>query len=48
VGWKSAAEAGGSFDKIKKIERLQKLRESGAITDGEFQREKSKILAEPG
>jgi hypothetical protein len=43
-GWKSA----GSFDKIKKIERLQKLRESGAITDGEFQREKSKILAEPG
>jgi hypothetical protein len=46
-GWKSAGEAGGSFDKIRKIERLQKPRE-GAITDGEFQREKSKILAEPG
>jgi Short C-terminal domain len=45
--WSSAGEAGGSFDKIKQIERLQKLRESGALTDGEFQREKAKILAEP-
>ncbi|MGH2982658.1 MAG: SHOCT domain-containing protein [Solirubrobacterales bacterium] len=29
-----------------KLERLQKLKESGAITDSEFQREKAKILAE--
>jgi hypothetical protein len=36
-----------SGDAIGKIERLQKLKESGAITDTEFQREKSKILAEP-
>jgi hypothetical protein len=35
-----------SGDTIGKIERLQKLRESGAIDDGEFQREKAKILAE--
>jgi hypothetical protein len=31
-------------DQIGKIERLQKLRESGAITDSEFEREKAKIL----
>jgi hypothetical protein len=31
---------------IGKIERLQKLRESGALTDGEFEREKAKILSE--
>jgi len=36
----------GGGDTIGKIERLQKLKESGAITDSEFQREKSKILAE--
>jgi hypothetical protein len=33
-------------DAIGKIERLQKLKESGAINDSEFQREKAKILAE--
>ena len=31
---------------IGKIERLQKLRESGAINDAEFEREKTKILAQ--
>jgi hypothetical protein len=36
----------GGGDAIGKIERLQKLRESGAINDLEFEREKSKILAE--
>ncbi len=41
---KTQAAAGG--DAIGRIERLQKLRESGAINDAEFQREKSKILAE--
>lgn len=40
----AAATAGG--DAIGKIERLQKLRESGAINDTEFEREKAKILAQ--
>ena len=31
---------------IDKLERLQKLRESGALTDSEFEREKSRILSE--
>jgi Short C-terminal domain len=35
-----------SGDSIGKLERLQKLKESGAITDTEFQREKAKILSE--
>ena len=46
VGRASAAAASGGGDAIGRIERLQKLRESGAITDAEFDREKSKILAE--
>jgi hypothetical protein len=37
---------GGTSDQIAKLERLQKLRESGALTDTEFEREKAKILAE--
>ena len=36
----------GSGDAIGKIERLQKLREDGALTKAEFDREKAKILAE--
>lgn len=44
AGAPSKPSAGG--DAIGRIERLQKLRESGAITDTEFEREKSKILAE--
>ncbi|HEY6637466.1 MAG TPA: SHOCT domain-containing protein [Solirubrobacterales bacterium] len=28
------------------LERLQKLRESGALTDAEFEREKAKVLSE--
>jgi len=31
---------------IDKLERLQKLRESGALTDSEFEREKSSLLSE--
>ena len=47
-GASSASDGGlgGGGDTIGRIERLQKLRESGAITDAEFDREKSKILAE--
>jgi len=31
-------------DVLGRLERLQRLRESGALTDGEFEREKAKIL----
>ncbi len=31
---------------IAQLERLQRLRESGALTDSEFEREKAKVLAE--
>jgi hypothetical protein len=41
-----AAAGGGTGGQIAKLERLQKLRESGALTDTEFEREKAKILAE--
>jgi hypothetical protein len=37
---------GSTGDAIGKIERLQRLRESGAINDKEFEREKARILAE--
>jgi hypothetical protein len=47
--WGMAGRGGGgksSGDALGKLERLQKLRESGAINDSEFEREKAKILAE--
>jgi Short C-terminal domain len=37
---------GGGSGQIAKLERLQKLRESGALSDAEFEREKAKVLAE--
>jgi hypothetical protein len=42
----AASSAGGTGGQIAKLERLQKLRESGALTDMEFEREKAKILSE--
>jgi hypothetical protein len=42
----AATAGGGTGGQIAKLERLQKLRESGALTDSEFEREKAKILAE--
>jgi hypothetical protein len=30
---------------VSKLERLQRLRESGALTEEEFQREKAKVLS---
>jgi hypothetical protein len=42
----TAESEGGSGGQIAKLERLQKLRESGALTDSEFEREKAKILSE--
>jgi Short C-terminal domain len=47
--WGSGATStagGGTGGQIAKLERLQKLRESGALTDSEFEREKAKILSE--
>jgi hypothetical protein len=49
--WGSGGATGGGKrsgggDTLGKIERLQKLKESGALTDAEFQREKAKVLAE--
>jgi hypothetical protein len=46
--WSSAGSAagGGTGGQIARLERLQKLRESGALTDSEFEREKAKILSE--
>ncbi len=38
------ADAGASSDRIAKLERLNQLKESGALTDDEFKREKSKLL----
>ena len=42
----TASAGGGTGGQIAKLERLQKLRESGALTDSEFQREKAKIRSE--
>jgi hypothetical protein len=42
----TASAGGGTGGQIAKLERLQKLRESGALTDSEFEREKAKILSE--
>jgi hypothetical protein len=46
--WGSTPQSsgGGTGSQIAKLERLQKLRESGALTDAEFEREKAKVLAE--
>jgi hypothetical protein len=38
--------AGGTSGQIAKLERLQRLRESGALSDAEFEREKAKVLSE--
>jgi hypothetical protein len=45
-GTTGPATSGGTGGQIAKLERLQKLRESGALTDSEFEREKAKILSE--
>ena len=38
--------AGGADERVAKLERLAKLKESGALTDQEFEREKARILGE--
>jgi hypothetical protein len=39
-------EAAGGDDRVAQLERLAKLKESGALTDTEFEREKARILGE--
>jgi hypothetical protein len=53
MGWGSGGPGGSGAgggkspsDTIGRLERLQKLRESGAINQSEFEREKAKILGE--
>jgi hypothetical protein len=36
--------AGGGRDSIAELERLAKLRDSGALTDAEFEQQKAKVL----
>jgi Short C-terminal domain len=38
------APSGGSGDRVAELERLAKLRDSGALTDAEFEQQKAKIL----
>ena len=38
------APSGGSGDHLAELERLAKLRDSGALTDAEFEQQKAKIL----
>jgi len=38
------APAGGGGDHVAELERLARLRDSGALTDAEFEQEKAKIL----
>ncbi len=40
----SAASSGGGDDHVAELERLAKLRDSGALTDAEFEQQKAKIL----
>ena len=42
----SKPKASGGGDTVSKLERLHRLRVSGALTEQEFEREKAKILAE--
>jgi hypothetical protein len=42
----AAGSSGSTGDQIAKLERLQRLRESGALTDAEFEREKARVLSE--
>ena len=42
----SAAPASGGGDSIGQLERLQKLRDEGVLSEGEFEQQKKKILGE--
>ena len=42
----AAASGGGEEDRVAQLERLAKLKESGALTEQEFEREKARILGQ--
>jgi putative oligomerization/nucleic acid binding protein len=44
MGQMSGAEAPTTDDRLERLERLAKLRESGALTDAEFEAEKARLL----
>ena len=46
LGGASAAPAGGGDDSVAQLERLAKLKESGALSRAEFEREKARILGQ--
>ncbi len=46
AGAQSGAASGGGDDALSKLERLAKLRDSGALTDSEFDQEKRQLLDE--
>jgi hypothetical protein len=41
-----APSSGGDDDRVAQLERLAKLKDSGALTDQEFEREKARILGQ--
>lgn len=45
-GFRSADDAGSTDATLGRLERLQRLRESGALTDAEFESEKARVLGE--
>jgi hypothetical protein len=44
LGGAGAAPDQGGDDRVAQLERLSKLKESGALTDAEFEKEKARIL----
>ena len=47
VNQSAAAESKPSGTKYERVETLKRLLDSGALTQGEFEREKAKVLSEP-
>lgn len=42
----SAPPVGGESDRVAQLERLARLKDSGALTEAEFEREKARLLGE--
>jgi hypothetical protein len=45
-GGAAPADGGGADDRVAQLERLATLRDSGALSDQEFEREKARILGQ--
>ena len=46
LGGQPTASTGGGDDRVQQLERLAKLKESGALSEQEFEREKARILGQ--